>query len=184
MPHQIHHNKNCQKDAVVRTRLSSPPPRRSMPPMGMEGTCGGPEEVGGARSRLSRSPSRSPWEGMTAGGGVSGTAPTAWLASGLSLLSPLQRRIDGTETPLESERNRWTIIVFCHVESTNKHHRIKYVFRTKNNRQITMLHFFDKSTDGRTVKVPTLDGHLGDTSRELFQAAISQLNIFPLLPLM
>lgn len=50
---------------------------------------GGPVVAGGVRSRLRRSPRRSPWDGMTAGG-ASGT-PTPEPVSGLSMLSPLER---------------------------------------------------------------------------------------------
>lgn len=69
------------------TRLSSPPPRRSIAPICMPLEAGGgPVVVGGVRSRLRRSPSRSPWDGMTAGG-ASETA-AAESVPGLSL-SPL-----------------------------------------------------------------------------------------------
>lgn len=70
------------------TRLSSPPPRRSIAPicMPLEAGGGGPVVVGGVRSRLRRSPSRSPWDGMTAGGASETAAAEA--VSGLSL-SPL-----------------------------------------------------------------------------------------------
>lgn len=72
------------------TRLSSPPPRRSTAPICKPDDGAGAVAVaaGGARSRLSRSPRRSPWDGMTAGG-ASG-APAAEPVSGLSTLSPLK----------------------------------------------------------------------------------------------
>lgn len=72
------------------TRLSSPPPRRSIAPICMPEVVGGggPVVVVGVRSRLSRSPRRSPWDGMTAGGVSVAAAP----GSGLSTLSPLVER--------------------------------------------------------------------------------------------
>ena len=76
------------RDPPPPTRLSSPPPSRSMPPIGMGGPGGAPAvEVGGVRSRFSRSPSRSPWEGMTAAGAsvAPGAPPVSWLSE----LSPL-----------------------------------------------------------------------------------------------
>lgn len=74
------------------TRLSSPPPRRSMAPICMPAEGGGgPVVVGGVRSRLSRSPRRSPWDGMT-DVGASVETPAAEFVSGLSALSPLQAR--------------------------------------------------------------------------------------------
>jgi len=74
------------------TRLSSPPPRRSIAPICMpeELGGGGPVVVGGVRSRLSRSPRRSPWDWMTAGG--ASVTPAAEPLSGLSTLSPLVER--------------------------------------------------------------------------------------------
>ena len=48
---------------------------------------GGPEVAGGVRSKLRRSPKRSPWDGMTAGG--ASETPAAEPVSGLSTLSPL-----------------------------------------------------------------------------------------------
>lgn len=47
------------------TKLSSPPPRRSTAPICMEDTWG--TFTGGPRSRLRRSPRRSPCDGMTCG---------------------------------------------------------------------------------------------------------------------
>lgn len=44
--------------------------------------------MGGVRSRLSRSPRRSPWDGITAGG--ASETPAAEPVSGLSALSPLE----------------------------------------------------------------------------------------------
>lgn len=71
------------------TRLSRPPPSRSMAPICIEGCTDGTVAVGGARSRLSRSPRRSPCDGMTAGG--ASDVPD-WPTSGLSALSPLRER--------------------------------------------------------------------------------------------
>lgn len=75
------------------TRLSRPPPRRSIAPncIPEEGAGGGPVVAGGVRSRLSRSPRRSPWDGMTAGG--ASVTPAAEPGSGLSTLSPLEEII-------------------------------------------------------------------------------------------
>lgn len=74
----------------VPTRLSRPPPRRSMPPICMpEVGGGGPVVVGGARSRLRRSPRRSPWEGMIEGAASAAEPPAALPTSGLSVPSPL-----------------------------------------------------------------------------------------------
>lgn len=75
---------------VMPTRLSKPPPRRSIAPICTpeEGGGNGPVVVGGVRSRLSRSPRRSPWDGITAGG-ASETAAATEPVSGLSTLSPL-----------------------------------------------------------------------------------------------
>lgn len=70
------------------TRLSSPPPRRSIAPICNPEDGGGAVAAGGVRSRLSRSPSRSPWDGMTAGG--TSETPVVELVSGLSTLSPLK----------------------------------------------------------------------------------------------
>lgn len=72
------------------TRLSSPPPSRSTAPICKpeDGAGAVAVAVGGTKSRLSRSPRRSPWDGMTAGG-ASG-APAAEPVSGLSTLSPLK----------------------------------------------------------------------------------------------
>lgn len=50
---------------MLLTKLSSPPPRRSTAPICMEDTWG--TFTGGPRSRLRRSPRRSPWDGMTCG---------------------------------------------------------------------------------------------------------------------
>lgn len=50
---------------------------------------GGPVVAGGVRSRLRRSPRRSPCDGMTAGG--ASETPAAEPVSGLSTLSPLER---------------------------------------------------------------------------------------------
>lgn len=81
----------CSQTGVCRrpTRLSSPPPRRSIAPICKpeEGGGVGPVAAGGVRSRLSRSPRRSPWDGMTAGG--ASETPAAEPVSGLSTLSPL-----------------------------------------------------------------------------------------------
>lgn len=51
--------------STLLTRLSSPPPRRSTAPICMEDTWG--TLTGGPRSRLRRSPRRSPCDGMTWG---------------------------------------------------------------------------------------------------------------------
>jgi len=58
-----------------------------MPEEGAGGA--GAVAVGGVRSRLSRSPRRSPCDGMTAG--AASETPAAELMSGLSTLSPLTR---------------------------------------------------------------------------------------------
>lgn len=50
---------------MLLTKLSSPPPRRSTAPICMEETWG--TFTGGPRSRLRRSPRRSPCDGMTCG---------------------------------------------------------------------------------------------------------------------
>lgn len=70
------------------TRLSSPPPRRSTAPICIP-EVGGGTLAGGVRSRLSRSPRRSPWDGMTAGG--ASETPAVEPVSGLSTLSPLNQ---------------------------------------------------------------------------------------------
>ena len=70
------------------TRLSSPPPNRSTAPICMEDTWG--TLTGGPRSRLSRSPSRSPWLGITLVWSMAGAGP---LLTGLSPVSVL--RTDG-----------------------------------------------------------------------------------------
>ena len=87
---QLHSAVVLQRCVQEPTRLSSPPPRRSIAPICIpeEGAGGGPVVVGGVRSRLSRSPRRSPWDGITAGG--ASETPAAEPVSGLSALSPLE----------------------------------------------------------------------------------------------
>lgn len=70
------------------TKLSSPPPSRSTAPICIPEVAAG-AVAGGVRSRLSRSPRRSPWDGMTAGG--TSDAPAVEPVSGLSTLSPLNK---------------------------------------------------------------------------------------------
>lgn len=70
------------------TRLSSPPPRRSTAPICIP-EVGAGVVAGGVRSRLRRSPKRSPWDGMTAGG--ASETPAVETVSGLSTLSPLNK---------------------------------------------------------------------------------------------
>lgn len=69
------------------TRLSRPLPRRSTAPICTEEVARGGPLTGGPRSRLRRSPSRSPWVGMTSSCSPGG-AP-AGAVSGLSVLSLL-----------------------------------------------------------------------------------------------
>lgn len=59
----ISHGLNVK--SMLLTKLSNPPPRRSTAPICMEDTWG--TLTGGPRSRLSRSPRRSPCDGMTCG---------------------------------------------------------------------------------------------------------------------
>lgn len=70
------------------TRVSKPPPRRSTAPICTVDVAMGGPLTGGPRSRLSRSPSRSPWVGITAG--CSAAGPPAGAVSGLSGLSILK----------------------------------------------------------------------------------------------
>lgn len=70
------------------TKLSSPPPSRSIAPICIP-EVGAGAVAGGVRSRLSRSPRRSPWDGMTAGG--ASETPVVEPVSGLSTLSPLNK---------------------------------------------------------------------------------------------
>lgn len=60
-----------------------------MAPICIDGCTEGTVAVGGARSRFSRSPRRSPCDGMTAGGASEGPD---WPTSELSALSPLRER--------------------------------------------------------------------------------------------
>lgn len=64
-----------------------------------EGGGVGPVAVGGVRSRLSRSPRRSPWDGITAGG--ASETPATEAASGLSTLSPLVKKERKKKTNLD-----------------------------------------------------------------------------------
>lgn len=73
--------------ALGHTRLSRPLPRRSTAPICTEEVARGGPLTGGPRSRLRRSPSRSPWVGMTSSCSPGG-AP-AGAVSGLSVLSLL-----------------------------------------------------------------------------------------------
>lgn len=79
---------HCHPEGFPRhTRLSRPPPRRSTAPICTEEDARGGPLTGGPRSRLRRSPSRSPWAGMTSGCSLEGTPAGA--VSGLSVLSLL-----------------------------------------------------------------------------------------------
>lgn len=67
------------------TKLSRPPPRRSTAPICMEETWG--TLTGGPRSRFSRSPSRSPWLGITCGWSMAAAGPPLTGLSPVSMLS-------------------------------------------------------------------------------------------------